>query len=180
MNILLFSFRPILEFQILKNLWEKVQNQESSFETGNSFSLTLNWRYLKEGSNFCKLHSVWHKAPWTQDVNWTYIRRSEDVLDVMHCNLSDSSYSTELPLQLCHTSTLCAYCAYISTHIKVISPSKSKSVSTSTKTLLFFHFSNSISSSSLSSTIIRIAHNPIPKQTNMVQKLPLALLQQLS
>ena len=39
-----------------------------------------------------KFSSPWSISQWTQDVNWTYIRRSEDVQDVFWTSYVRSSY----------------------------------------------------------------------------------------
>ena len=41
---------------------------------------------------------VWIRSPLTQDINWTYIRRSEDVLDVL-CTFNLRPVSTGLILE---------------------------------------------------------------------------------
>ena len=88
--------------------WQLNQGEENAF-----------WdpaiKYLSRDKNKDTTKMSIYFEHWTQDVNWTYIRRSEDVQDVLHL------------FSLCPVSFLMALKSYSSsgkwTHLRSIFPS---------------------------------------------------------
>ena len=61
--------------------------------TGSSaLGLKLKFQSVLRKNNYFPSKGLIELTPWTQDVNWTYIRRSEDVLDVCWTSYIRSIY----------------------------------------------------------------------------------------